>query len=271
MRRPPQHPQRLHEDAHHQRIDLLVPLIPERLDHLADAGLGHQRRLDAEAQPLQGAVQHPQGGAAQRRVRLAQVAGEAEKADGFGGEEVAQRQVAGRLGTAKQVRQALGAVEAAQAVGQVDPVPRLFDGVVGQAALELAFENAAGVVGAELGQGAHLDDVLHPGAQTGLDGGDLAAFQQIAEAGLGRLHRRLAELAALEQVDVLPADRRQLVAQQLPPSPVADQQKERRRHQHGSSTTRIITACSFVPNAVIRARRAARPFAPSLAAHLPSP
>ena len=110
------------------------------------------------------------------------------------------------------MRQALAAVQRAQAVGQVDPVPRLLELVVGEAALQLAFEDAAGVVGAQLGQGAHLHDVLHAGPQAGLDGVDLAAFEQVAEAGLGRLDGRLAELAALEQVDVLPGDRRQLVA-----------------------------------------------------------
>ncbi len=232
MRRPPQHAQGLDEDAHHQRIDLPVAAVPERFDHLADASLGHQRRLDAEAQPLQGAVQHAEGGAAERRVGLAQVAGEAEEADGFGGEEMAQRQFGGRLRAAQQVRQALGAVEGAQAVGQVDPVPGLFDGVVGQPALELALEDAAGVVGADLGQGANQDDVLHPGAQAGLDGAHLAALQQIAEAGLGRLHRRLAQLDALVDVDVLPADRRQFLAEKLTTTPVADEQNKRRRHQH---------------------------------------
>ena len=82
-----------------------------------------------------------------------------------------------------------------------------------------------------LGQGAHLDDVLHAGPQAGLDRGDLAAFQQVAEARLGRLDGRLVELAALEQVDVLAADRRELVAQVLAPLQVPAQQ-ERRRQQH---------------------------------------
>ena len=157
---------------------------------------------------------------------------------------MAQRQFGGRLGAAQQVRQALGAVEAAQAVGQVDPVPRLFDGVVGQPALELALEDAAGVVGADLGQGANLDDVVHPGAQAGLDGADLAALQQIAEAGLGRLDGRLAELAALEEVDVLPADRRQFLAEKLATPPVADEQKNVAAISIGSSTARINTASS---------------------------
>ena len=79
--------------------------------------------------------------------------------------------------------------KAAQAAGQVDPVPGLLDLVVGQAALELAFEDAAGVVGADLGQGPDLNDVVHARAQTGLDGLDVAALQQVAEARLGRLRR----------------------------------------------------------------------------------
>ena len=130
------------------------------------------------------------------------------------------------------MRQALGAVEAAQAVGQVDPVPRLFDGVVGQPALKLAFQDAAGVVGAEFGQRADLDDVLHPGPQARLDRFHFAAFEQIAEAALGRLDGRFVELKALIKVDVLPADRRQFFAQHLPTAPMADQDKKGRGHQH---------------------------------------
>ncbi len=154
---------------------------------------------------------------------------------------MAQRNVAGRLGTAQQMRQTLRTVQAAQAVGQVDPVPRLLDLVVGQAALQLAFEDAAGVVGAELGQGADLDDVLHAGAQAGLDGRHFAAFQQIAEARLGRFDGRLVELAALEQVDVLPADRRQFVVEILPAMQVPGQQ-EAAASSIGSSMARMTTA-----------------------------
>jgi hypothetical protein len=80
-------------------------------------------------------VENAQGGPAQRRVRLAQVACKAEEADRLSREEVAQRDVARRLGAAQQMRQALRAVQAAQAIGQVDPVPRLLNLVVGQAAL----------------------------------------------------------------------------------------------------------------------------------------
>ena len=139
-------------------------------------------------------------------------------------------------------------------VGQVDPVPGLFDLVVGQPALQLAFEDAAGVVGAELGQGADLDDVLHAGPQAGLDGLDLAALEQVAEAGLGRFDGGLAELAALEQVDVLPADRRQFVAWVLAPMQVPAEQEGRRhqhRQQHGQQEYRVrqfhVRARRFAP------------------------
>ncbi len=43
--------------------------------------------------------------------------------------------------------------------------------------MQLAFEDASGVVGAQFGEGADLNDVLHAGAQAGLDGGHLAALQ----------------------------------------------------------------------------------------------
>ncbi len=99
-----------------------------------------------------------------------------------------QRQVAGHLGAAQQLGQTLRAVQAAQAVGQVDPVPVLLDLVVREPALQLPFQDLAGVLGAQLGQGADLDDELHPGPQTGLDGRHVAAFQQVPETGLDRFH-----------------------------------------------------------------------------------
>ncbi len=67
VRGPPQQPQRFHEDAHRQRIDLVAAVVPQALDHLADAGLGDDARLNAAAQPFQGAMEDAQGSPAQRR------------------------------------------------------------------------------------------------------------------------------------------------------------------------------------------------------------
>jgi hypothetical protein len=146
---------------------------------------------------------------------------------------VAQGDVARGLGAAQQVGQALHAVQRPQAARQVDPVPRLLHLVVGQAALQLPFEDAPGLVGAQLGQGADLHHVLHPRAQAGLDGRQLAALQQVAEAGLGRVEQRLAELPALEQVDVLPRDGGQFLPAGRPPVEVPPQQEGgRRQHRH---------------------------------------
>ena len=125
---------------------------------------------------------------------------------------MAQRQLAGRFRAAQQMRQALLAIQRPQAVGQVDPVPGLFELIVGQPALQLAFEDFARVVGADLGQGADMNDVMHAGPQAGFDRRQLAALQQFAKAGFCRFHRRFVELAALEQVDVLARHRRKLIA-----------------------------------------------------------
>ena len=67
-----------------------------------------------------------------------------------------------------------------------------------------------------------------------LDRVHLAALQQVAEARLGRLDGGLVELAALEQVDVLAADRRQFLAQLRLAVPPGQQQD--RRPCHGTST-----------------------------------
>ena len=225
--------QHLGGDPDDQRVDSLGPVVPQVFQHLAQAGLDDHLRLHAEAQPLDGPVQDAQGGAAQRRLGVAQVAGETQKADRLGGEEVAQRQVARQLGAAQQVRQALLAVERAQAVGQVDPVPGLFQDVVAEPAVELAFEDAAGVVGADLGQGADVDDVVHAGPQAGLDRGQLAALQEFAQLRLGGLQHRLVQLAALEQVDVLTGDGREFLAEGAAARGVpAEQERGGQRHRH---------------------------------------
>lgn len=213
------------EDPDRERVDPLRPVVPEVFHRFTQPGLDHHLGLDAVAQPLHGAVQRAQGGGAERAGGLAQIAGEAEEADRLRGEEMAQRRLARRLRAAEQMRQALLPVQVAEAARQVDPVPGLFDLIAREAALELTFENPAGGLGADLGQRTHLNDVVHAGAQTRLDRFDLAAFEQHPEARFHRLHGRFIELPALEQLDVLPRHRRQLVPVELPPGQVPAQQQ----------------------------------------------
>src|SRR5258708_6572880 len=131
-----------------------------------------------------------------------EIAGKPQEAHRFGSEKMSQRNVPGILRAAQEMRQTLCPIEIAQPIGQVDPIPRLFENVFGQAASQLPFEYPAGVIGAQFGKRTHLDHVLYTWPQAGLDGGYFAAFQQVAEACLDRFHGSLVELTPLEQVDV---------------------------------------------------------------------
>ena len=71
---------------------------------------------------------------------------------------------------------------------------------------------------------------MSAGSKAGLDGIELAAFEQQAKAGLGGFHGRLAELAALEQIDVLARDRREFILRIAAARPISAQQKAG-RHQ----------------------------------------
>ena len=115
---------------------------------------------------------------------------------------------------------------------EVDPVPGLLDQVFRQAPVKLAFEDSAGVVGSQLGEGPHLDDVLHPGSHARFHRRHFAPFEQIAEAGLGRFDRSLVDLPALEKLDVLPADRRKFVLAERPAIKMPSE-NEHGRHRHG--------------------------------------
>src|SRR5262249_18000635 len=123
VRRPPEEAQRLGERPHDQGRYGVLAVVPEVFDELAQSSLGYQVWLHAAAQPFQGSVQHAERGPTERTVNLAKVAGEAEETNRLGREEMPERHFAGRLSTAKQVRQALFPVTAAQAAGQVDPIP----------------------------------------------------------------------------------------------------------------------------------------------------
>jgi hypothetical protein len=97
----------------------------------------------------------------------------------------------------------------------------LFDLIFGEAALKLALEDAAGVVGTDLRQGADLYDKVGAGAKAGLDLLDFASFQQDAETIFGRLQGCFVQLSALKEIDVLTSDGRQFVFQVLPTVQVA--------------------------------------------------
>jgi hypothetical protein len=113
----------------------------------------------------------------------------------------------------------------ADAVGQVDPVPALFDRIFAQAPLQLAAEDGADVWTAQFRERLYLDGVLQPWPQAGFSVGYLAAFQKRSKPGLGGFDRRFAEPATLEKVQVLLCDRRQQrllsgVSRQRPAQPV---------------------------------------------------
>src|SRR5258708_6536831 len=105
-------------------------------------------------------MKHPQSSLAKRRVGLTKITGEAQETDRLRGKEMTQRMIPIRLGTAQEMRQALFTVQITQPVGEVDPVPRLLDRVAGQTSLELTFENAPGVIGADFRQCPHVNDEM---------------------------------------------------------------------------------------------------------------
>ena len=232
MRRTPQQAKNGVENRHEKRLEAVRPIIPQVFDHLSQAGFRHELGRQFTAQTDEQPQKQLQGGTAERRVEFPQVAGEAEEADGFRSEELAQRIVAALLGTAEQVGQTFLAIELTQAPGQIDPVPALFQGIVGQAMLQLAIENIPGRLRADLGQGAHLKDVVHSGPQTGFDPGRFAAFEKVAETGPKAGDDGLVELSALKEFDVLPAHDRKLGPDRLLSVQVPAEQK-RRGQQHG--------------------------------------
>ena len=77
--------------------------------------------------------------------------------------------------------------------------------VVGEVAFELAFENSAGGLGAEFGEGPHLHDELFPGPKPSLDGGVFASFEHRLESAFRRFDEFGVEFAPLEQFEMLPA------------------------------------------------------------------
>ena len=54
-----------------------------------------------------------------------------------------------------------------------------------------------------------MDDVVHARPKVGFDGGHFAPFEKPAKPVLGGFDDGLAQRFALEEIDVLPGDRRQ--------------------------------------------------------------
>ena len=165
-------------------------------------------RLDAETHAFHRAVKHAQGRTPQRRFRLPDVAGKTHEASRLGGEKVPQGRVECRRRTSQQRWQAFLTTDGAQAAGEVDPVPGLLELVVCQPALELAFQDAAGGVGADLSEGADLEEELGAGAQRVGDFLVFAALEQGAEAALDGFHDFFVYLSGLKNLEVLADDRR---------------------------------------------------------------
>jgi hypothetical protein len=212
-------------------------LIPQRLDHFAQARfLNHQRR-HAETQSLDHAVQETQGRLPERRLRLTQIARESEDAHGLRREVMPERRFARRLRAAQEMRQALLAIEDAQAGGEIDPVPRLFELIVAQAALKLAFQDAAGDVGADFGQRANLIDEMRARTDARLDRAFAAVLEKYAKTPLGHLDGGFVEFARLKNLEVLPGDVRDGILRGAPALPAAPQ-KERREEQKGHDRCR---------------------------------
>src|SRR5207302_4899425 len=102
-----------------------------------------------------------------------------------------------------QVRQALLPARGAQSTRQIDPVPRLFELIVRKPAMQLAFEDCARRLGADLGESTHVEEELHAGPQTRLDLRVLAALEHDAKTAFGNLDDFLVDLARLKDLEML--------------------------------------------------------------------
>jgi len=60
----------------------------------------------------------------------------------------------------------------------------LFELIVAEPALELAFEDAAGIIGADFREGADLYDEMHTGTKAGFHLRQFTAFQEVAKGAL---------------------------------------------------------------------------------------
>src|SRR5262245_27133325 len=101
------------------------------------------------------------------------------------------------------MRQTFFTIEKPQASGEVNPVPGLFEMIVGKSSLKLAFEDAAGGVGADLRQSSHLKHVMHSRPQARFYGRFVAALQHGSKTPFYRLNRGLIESTALKKLKVL--------------------------------------------------------------------
>src|SRR6476646_6962278 len=124
------------------------------------------------------------------------------------------------------MRQAFLAIEHAQAGGQIAPVPGLLHMIVAEPPAELAFKDAPGRVGADLGEGAYLIDEVRSRPDARLDGPFAAALEQDAKTPFDAFDCRLVEFAALQDFEVLAGDVGQSVLARPPALPAAAQEED---------------------------------------------
>src|SRR5258708_4707200 len=143
-------------------------------------------------------MQEPQRRLAARRFRMPQIAREAEEANRLRGEVMPQRRFLGVLRTPQEVRQTLLPIEHAQAGRQIDPVPGLVELIAAESAMQLAFEDTSGRVGADLRERANLINELGAGTQVGFDAALAFALEEQVQSAFDVLDGLLVEFARLK-------------------------------------------------------------------------
>jgi hypothetical protein len=101
----------------------------------------------------------------------------------------------------------------------------MFEEVIGVTAFQLTFQDSAGGVGADFGQRPYVDNVLHPGPETGFHRLPIAPFQERPQPSFGRFNGAFIELPPLKEVNVLAGNRGEIIASQLPSMKETAQQK----------------------------------------------
>src|SRR5262249_46068402 len=149
--------------SHDQRIRPRRPAPPQLRDRLAEPRVADHLRLDTEPQAAERLIEHAQCGTAEWRRRSAEIVGKSDAGRRLRRVELAERHVRRTGRAAEEIGQALLAVQPAQAVSQIDPVPALLDGIVTELAPQLLTENGAGLRATDLGERLDLHGKAEPG------------------------------------------------------------------------------------------------------------